>query len=134
MRRHEHEVAVFMRGFVRADGPKPRPWVEAVYRLTPRRCDKAERRRREIIDDLPAGEQRLVCAAGRLIWRAAVTARLHHPPRSKEVAGAVLEEMRDMFGDPHPRQKSARALVVRFAGPLSLRQMQNLAKANPCRT
>jgi hypothetical protein len=48
-----------------------------------------------------------------------------------EVAEAVLQEMADMFGDPHPRLKSARALVLTFAGEISLRQMQSLAGANP---
>jgi hypothetical protein len=130
MRRHPDEVARFMRGLVRGDAPKPARWTETLYRLKPRgQLTGAEERRREIIDNLPAGEQRLVNCAGRLMWRAAATARLHRPPRPVEVAGAVIGEMRDMFGAP--RVKSARLLVLMFAGPLSLRQMQNLAKANP---
>ena len=67
---HPDEIAAYMKGFVRADAPRIKPWVESVYRLSPRRwLTKAEHERRKIIDNLPVERQRAICAAGRLLCR-----------------------------------------------------------------
>jgi hypothetical protein len=125
---HPDEIAAYMKGFVRADAPRIKPWVESVYRLSPRRrLTKAERERRKIIDDLPVERQRLICAAGRLLWRAAVASRR---ASANDTAKALVEEMLDIYAGP--RLKIVRLLVLMFVGePPSMRQMQKYAKANP---
>jgi hypothetical protein len=102
-------------------------------RLTP-----AQWRDRKIIDDLSPERQRLICAAGRLLWRAAVAAWarraiLDGKKRADAVAKDLVEEMFDIHDGP--RLKIVRLLVLMFVGaPPSTRQMQNIAKANPLRT
>jgi hypothetical protein len=132
MRDHPDEVAKFMKGFLRSDAPRVRPWVDTVYRLRPRTPLRiGAKQRREIIDNLPIENQRLICAAGRLLWRGCVAAK--RKARANDVAEALIEEMFDLFGSP--RLKSVGALAIMFTGERpSMRQMQNLSKVNPSRT
>jgi hypothetical protein len=124
MRDHPDEVAAFMKGFLRSDAPRVQPWAETVYRLRPKERLRAEaKRRRAIIDDLPIERRRLICAAGRLLWRGAAAARRTN---AEDVAQAIIEEMRDLFGSP--RLKSVRALTLTFTGErLSMRAMRRIA-------
>ena len=138
---HPDEVAKIMRGFIKSDAPSMEPWAEPVYRLTPRvRLTKESRRRRKIIDDLPVEKQRLICAAGRLLWRTAASVHAHmvHGDKTgKALANAVAKDLIVEMLDLHdgPRIAVVRALVLMFVGePPSTRQMQNYAQANPLRT
>jgi hypothetical protein len=141
---HPDEIEAFMKGFLRSDTPDAYLWAEPVYRLKPCvRLTPAQRRKRAIIDNLPVEKQRLICAAGRVLWRGFVTiprgerhlSATTLKERANQVAGAVIEEMCDLFGPDHRRLKSAGAVSLMFIGERpSTRQMQNFAKANPSRT
>jgi hypothetical protein len=129
-----------MRGYIKSDAPRVERWAEPVYRLKPRRrLTKAERERRGVIDDLPVEKQRLVCAAGRLLWRAATSVHAHKvygDKTGKALANAVAEDLIGEMLDLHngPRIAVVQALVLMFVGEKpSTRQMQNYAQANPLR-
>jgi hypothetical protein len=132
---HPTEVAAFMKGFLRSDAPPVQPWAESVHRLRPRtRLGAEAKKRRARIDDLPVERRRLICAAGRLLWRAAATRLSQRRVRrtdAEAVAQAIIEEMRDLFGSP--RLKSARVLTEMFSGErLSMHAMRRMA--NPSGT
>jgi hypothetical protein len=151
---HPDEIAAFMRGFIRSDAPHIERWAEPVYRLAPRvrltattpqhvyylRLTPEQKRQRAIIDDLPVEKQRLICAAGRLLWRTAASVHAHmvHGDKTgKALANAVAKDLIGEMLDLHegPRIAVVRALVLMFVGePPSTRQMQNYAQANPLRT
>jgi hypothetical protein len=134
---HPDAVAEFMWGFTRSDGPRLKPWVEPVYRLRPRGIllTGSDEWRRGRIDGLESERQRLlICAAGRLLWRAAVAAHAPRPPddaqgqaRANAVGREVVDEMLDLGAGP--RLKLASLLTRTFVGATpSMRQLQKHAK------
>jgi hypothetical protein len=150
MDEHPDEVAAFMWGFTRSDGPGVQPWVEPVYRLRPRGTltedDERRRNRIDCLDDVK--QRRLICAAGRLLWRAAAAARTFRDPPlcgqalANAVAGEIIDEMLDLnmastdTGRTGPRLKLVATLTLMFVGVSpSMRQMQKRARAraNPLR-
>jgi hypothetical protein len=127
-----------MRGFIKADAPRPRKIADDFRSRPPGRLTEKEWLRQEIINDLSVEQRRLICAAGRLLYvgftlhqigrrRAAADPQAH----AMSVARGILREMLRLFNAP--RIKSVRALVLMFTGSKhpSVRQMQNLVKANP---
>jgi hypothetical protein len=120
LRDHPDKVAVFMSGFIRSDAPTAQRWVEPVYRLKPHeRLTESARRRRRIIDDLSVEQQRLICAAGRLLWIGYTASRrmravgpAKRKARIKDAASMIIIEMRDLFGTS--RVKSVLTLVEMF--------------------
>jgi hypothetical protein len=143
-----------MRGFIKSDAPRMEQWAEPVYRLAPRvrstattpqqvyyfRPTPEQRRKRATIDTLPVEKQRLICAAGRLLWRAAAsvhTHMVHGDKTGKALANAVAKDLIEEMLDLHdgPRIAVVQALVLMFVGETpSTRQMQNYARANPLGT
>jgi hypothetical protein len=141
IRQNPDGVEAFMSGFIRSDGPRVRPWVEPVYRVRPRRkVTKVGEQRRTTIDDLPVERQRLICAAGRLLWRAAAAARTRRDLGRQALANVVALELIDEMLDlgEGPRLVSVQTLTLMFVGASpSMRQMQKHVKrgeANRSRT
>jgi hypothetical protein len=135
MRENPNGVEAFMSGFIRSDGPRVKPWTEPVYRLRPRgKLTEIGERRRVFIDTLSVEQQRLICAAGRLLWRAAAAAsrrRALGDDQRQAVANAVglelIDEMRDLGAGP--RLVSVQTLTLMFVGARpSMRQMQKHVK------
>jgi hypothetical protein len=138
LRDHQAEVAAFMRGFIKSDAPRARPTVEDWLRSPPLGpLPDDERRKRAIIDRLPAGQRRLICAAGHLLYTGFTLHRIGRKrgvadpkAHAKSVAKGIIREMRDLFGSP--RLKSARTLTLMFTGEgLSMRAMRGLAATLP---
>jgi hypothetical protein len=97
--------------------------------------------KRQFINELAVEQQRLICAAGRLLYTGLTLHRIRRrffvadsQTHAMIMAKTLLREMFRLFNAP--RIKSVRALVALVTGgkPPSLRQMQNLAKANPSGT
>jgi hypothetical protein len=127
---HPDEVARFMACLIRSDGPDSRRWVEPVYRLRPRGFLSESARQR--IDNLSVERQRLICAAGRLLWAAfsasCRTRALGVGERKAriEVARAVLVETLDIFHAS--RGRAVLALVRAFVDePISRATVRRLA-------
>jgi hypothetical protein len=127
---HPDEVARLMACLIRSDGPDSRRWVEPVYRLRPRGFLNEPARAR--IDDLSVERQKLICAAGRLLWAAfsasCRTRALGVGERKArvEIAKAVLVETLDIFRAS--RDRAVQALVRAFVNePISRTTVRRLA-------